>query len=130
MKYVCVCLSLENIVSIIGILNFLSLSNKSSSMTQLSINSKLHLKATTWEYTRHINKISLFLFLYYAKSWQFISQFPLWHCGSLKWVHKLSRKRRISEVKKFQTKHSYWISLEYVLNLSLFFAKFKNLFTQ
>ena len=47
MKYVCVCLSLENIVSIIGILNFLSLSNKSSSMTQLSINSKLHLKATT-----------------------------------------------------------------------------------
>ena len=47
MKYVYVCLSLENTVSIIGILNFLSLSNKSSFMTQLAINSKLHLKATT-----------------------------------------------------------------------------------
>ena len=131
MKYLYVCLDLENTVSIIGILNFLSLSNKSSFMTQLTINSKLHLKATMWEYIRCINEIiSLFLFLFYAKPWQFISPFPFWHCGSVKWVDKLYRKRRVSEVNKFHRKHSYWISLKYVLNLSLCFAKFRNMFPE
>lgn len=85
-----------------------------------------------WEYARHINQNGKLLLNSFAvlSHGNFLSNFQPCIVEALKCVNKLSRNRRGAEVKKSYIEYLCWISLEYVLDLSLVLAKFNSVFTE